>query len=171
MKTAILKITLYGALVFLVSCAADQTAEEAPELVKKLYFNNQTPYRTDTYIKPEIVDQCEIQKNIVESIHATASKNGLPISAAIQERQLSVQIINATPGLFIFGNMGSIPATLDVKITVTEGKQVLLEEIKSCYTNLAGFMGLQPSACNKLEKCARKHGKYIAQRIAHTLYD
>jgi hypothetical protein len=92
------------------------------------------------------------------------------LSAENQLRRLTVTIVNATPGVFVFGNMGSVPATLDIRFKVTENDKVLLEESKHCHTNLAGFLGLQPSACNKLERCASNHGEYISERVYRKLY-
>jgi hypothetical protein len=77
-------------------------------------------------------------------------------------RTLSVKIATATPGIFVFGN-ASVPAVLNVTFEVREGDKVIIEKRRQCSTNLAGFMGLQPSACNKLNKCAENQAEFIAR--------
>ena len=157
-------------LFALTACATSRTEQNAEQAKNPIYFARDIPYQNVSVIKPEVVQECEIAENLLISIDERSSDNGLPLTSSASPRELSVEILNATPGVFVFGNLGSQPATLSVQFKVTEGESVLISETKNCRTNLAGFLGLQPSACNKLEKCARSNGEYISERTYRILY-
>ena len=154
----------------LASCTSNAPSGKIREFKDKLYFNDSVLYEDEKRIRPAIIAECKIGKNVVEGIRLRSQKNGLPLSNEHQDRKFVVEIENATPGIFVFGNFGSVPATLDIKYRVTSGDKVLLEESRHCETNLAGVLGLQPSACNKLERCARNLGAALSERISRVLY-
>jgi hypothetical protein len=167
------KTSLCLAIFFMLisaGCVSNKVKKDSSVTKEPLYFIEDITYQDESQIKPEVLAECQIQENLRAAIHKQSAKNGLPLSTTAQLRKLSVTIIDATPGVFVFGNFGSVPATLDIKFSVSEGDKILLEETKHCKTNLAGFMGLQPSACNKIEKCAQSQGTYVAERISRILY-
>ncbi|WP_101758472.1 hypothetical protein [Oceanicoccus sp. KOV_DT_Chl] len=169
------KIGVLLVAVFLVSCVSSKPPSELTirDVVNEnnpIKFNGKVTYRNSNAIKPEILSECEIKEHITASIIERSSENGLPISQSTYKRELIVEIIGATPGIFVFGNTGGVPATLDVSFKLIEGDDVIYEQDRHCQTKLAGFLGLQPSACNKLEKCARNQGEYISERLYRKLY-
>lgn len=141
-------------------------------------YDGRAPYQYESMIKPEVLSECaEINATLSESIQKFSKKLSVPLALTSDDkkeegsqRTLTVEIVNAFPGVFVFGNLGSVPAELGVEFKVFDGSEIILEKYRSCSTNLAGFMGLQPSACNKLEKCAVNQGKYIAKYIKRSLY-
>ena len=153
-------------VTLLTSCGSSPSKTRALQTGEKVYFNDTVPYREEKSIRPAVVSECKIQKNVVDALHAQSESDGLALSSESQRRTLTLEIMGATPGIFIFGNFGSVPATLDVGYKLTEGDKTLLEGIEHCETKLAGFLGLQPSACNKLEKCARHLGELISERVS-----
>ena len=157
-------------LVGVAACATPKVNQNPQQAENPIYFNRIIPYQNVSSIKPEIVQECEIAENLLVGIDERSAANGLPLTDKASSRTLSVKILHATPGTIRFGNFLSEPATLGIEFKVTEGEEVIIIESKSCSTNLAGFMGLQPSACNKLEKCGRSNGEYISERISRRLY-
>ena len=166
----ITSILLVASLLALTACATPSAEQKAELAQNPIYFSRDISYQNVSIIKPEVVQQCEIAENLLVGIDERSSANGLPLTNSESPRVLSVEILNATPGVAAFGNLGSEPATLTVQFEVKEGDAVLISESKKCRTNLAGFLGLQPSACNKLEKCARSNGEYISERTFRVLY-
>jgi len=158
------------ALAVLTSCGPKQVNNQPQAEAKPIYFNRVINYQDESRIKPEIVAECEIAQNILIGIDERTSDNGLPLTVQAAPRELSVEIVYATPGTIGLGNFLSQPATLDISFKVTEGDEVLHEQNRHCKTSLAGFMGLQPSACNKIEKCARSLGEYVSERTSRILY-
>lgn len=156
--------------VLLVSCSTKPVKSPSDIARTPLYYDRQVTFEKVSRIKPEIVEQCEIETNLLAGLDKQSAKNDLPLSLNESARRLTIEVTNSTPGIIVFGNMGSVPATLDVRFKVIENGKVLHEQNRRCKTNLAGFMGLQPSACNKIEKCAVSQGRYISERISRILY-
>ena len=151
------------ATVFLLGCSNGQVSKNSPDM--KLAFDGKAPFVDAGSIKKEVKEQCDLNKNLASAITERAAAHGISLTQTENKRRLSVEIARATPGAFVFGNMGSIPAVLNVNFKVTEGEKVILEKRKNCSTKLAGFMGLAPSACNKLNKCAEIQAEFIATTL------
>jgi len=154
----------------LSSCSSGNVKDKVVAGGEPLYFNREIGFEDVARIKPQVVSECEIEEYLIKGIDEKSARNGLPISSKVSSRVLTVEVVNATPGIFVFGNFGSIPATLDIKFKVTEDGNVIHEQSRRCKTNLAGFLGLQPSACNKIEKCGVNQGHYISERIFRLMY-
>ncbi len=164
-----LKPILFSALLVLVVTVA-RAREPAPAEVKPLYFSGVVNYQAVSRIEPKVVAECKIQESILTGIKEKTDKNKLPLTQTPGDRELTVEIVEATPGFFMIGPVGGIPATLEIKFKVVEGDRVLLEENKNCQTKRGGFLGLDSSACNKLEKCGLSSGVYVSERTRRMLY-
>ena len=150
--------------VLLAGCA-NLPAEKSTDK-KQIIFDGNVPFAHEKSIKKEVREECNLNKNLSNSIIEKSKEHGIYLSnKSVSQRKLSVEIASATPGVFVFGNFGSVPAVLNVFFKVTEGDKVILEKRHECTTKLAGFMGLQPSACNKLNKCAENQAEFIARRL------
>lgn len=178
----------FAILLFTLSACSSQApdiSESVSNLVKSdnvsikpIYYDGMARYQYEEKIKPEVLSECSsINRVLSESVQTYANGFELPLATEAldqlsnSDRILKIEIVDAYPGLFVFGNFGSVPAELNVEFKVYEGGEVILEKYRRCATNLAGFMGLQPSACNKLEKCAKNQGKYIVKYLMRSLYE
>lgn len=151
-------------VLLVAGCSKSPVSGSAP--AKEISFDGNTPFLHEASVKKEVREQCNLNDNLSKAILDRSKAHGINLSKGSQsDRKLSVEIIEATPGIFVFGNFGSVPAVLTVNFKVTEGKEVVLQRMKTCSTKLAGFMGLQPSACNKLNKCAENQAEFLARTL------
>ncbi len=161
------KSMIIGALfasVLLSGCA--NRPVQAGANATPIAYDGSAPFSQPETIKKAIRAECNLNENLSVAIKRRAQDHGLRLTNTGQaSRKLDVEITNATPGIFVFGNFGSVPATLNILFKVTEGNQVILEKRKNCATNMAGFMGLQATACNKLNRCVENQAEYIARSL------
>lgn len=157
-----------AASVLLLGCAGSPApAGKTIEIA----FDGKVPFTFENTIKLEVREQCGLNNNLANAIKQKAQSRGIQlrnsheIGSAENTKKLTVEILSATPGIAVFGNLGSVPAELSIKFQVTEGDKVVREKFKDCSTNLAGFMGLQPTACNKLNKCAESMAEFVVRNL------
>lgn len=148
-------------LSVLAGCASNQSKNE--EMLKEFSFKDGVSFVDENLIKKEVREECNLLNNLSNALVKRSLDHGVSLTQGTKSnRTLSVKIATATPSIFVFGN-ASVPAVLNVTFEVREGDKVIIEKRKQCSTNLAGFMGLQPSACNKLNKCAENQAEFIAR--------
>lgn len=144
-----------------------------------VYYNNSAPFMDGPSVKPEIKSECNINETLVNAIYQYAEERNLPIvsikdfsdKAGLKDKLLlSVEIVQADSGLNVFGATGSVPATSTAVFRIHKNDELILEEFRNCQTKFAGFMGLAPSACNKLDRCAINQGAFIVNTIKSALY-
>lgn len=164
-------VLLFPFFWVLASCSTVPTKSVPSNEDGTLYFSGEVKYEDISRIKPEIVAQCEIDNNLVHGFVNQSEGNGLPITNKETSRRIDIEVVNVRSGIIGFGSIGGSPASIDIRFTVTENGNVLLQQSKLCRTNLAGFLGLQPSACNKIEKCALIQGEYVSERVYRLMYE
>ena len=171
-------LLLLGALLWQYPCLAESPASEPADSVVPVVFKPQVPFSADAGISEPIRQQCGLNEAMVASIQKYAKEFEVPLVSGEQAeappgkvvRQLSAEIIHATPGLYIFLHWGSRPAILAVHYKLTEGDRVLLDTSRSCSSRQAGFLGLDGHACAKLHECADEQGGYIGKLIKKKFY-
>jgi hypothetical protein len=148
-----------------------------PTGVVPVVFKPQVPFSADAQISEPIRQQCGLNEAMVASIQKYATEfavplvNGDPVAEPGKAvRELSAEIIHATPGVYIFFHWGTRPAILAVHYKLTEGDRVLLETTRSCSSRKAGFLGLDGHACAKLNECVDEQGGYIGKLIKKRFY-
>ena len=170
-------LLLIVAALFQHICLADAQAVNGPGDNSVILFKQQVPYSQESTIRDSIKQECALNEAMVTSIQKYAREFSIPLIDEDETqmrsgvvRELSVQITQATPGVFAFFNMFSKPATLTIDFKLTEDGKVMLEKSRTCATKHAGFMGLDGRACAKLVKCANDQGAYINKWIKKKLY-
>lgn len=155
--------------LMLLGCASAPAPKTASNI--EIVFDGKAPFAFENSIKKEVREQCDLNRSFADAILQKSQARGIKISTgsevnkAANQRKLTAEILSATPGVAVFGNLGSVPAELSIKFTVTDANGAATEKYKECKTNLAGFMGLQPTACNKLNKCAESMAEFIARNL------
>ena len=148
----------------------------APTATPLSFSNTQVSYSQASTINEPIKQECGLSEAMVTSIQKYAKVFAIPLISEDEAqarsgtvRELSVQITQATPGVFAFFNVFSKPATLAIDFKLVEGGKVVLEKSRTCVTKHAGFLGLDGRACAKLKKCANDQGAYINKWIKNKL--
>jgi hypothetical protein len=141
-----------------------------------ILFRAHVPFSEQAVVNDAIRQECPLEKYVVDSILESAKDYEVPLvgeSDVLPEpatRELTVEITEATPGVFVFFSMFSKPARLVLNIKVTEGGNVLLEKSRTYGAKHAGPMGLDGHVCARLQKCATAQGNYINKLIKQKLY-
>lgn len=159
----------FSSSLLLMGCAGNPAPKNSRAL--EIVYDGKAPFTFETNIKKEVREQCDLNRNFSEAIVQRSQARGVKIvvgsetDGSANQRRLTAEILSATPGVAVFGNLGSVPAELGIKFTVTDANGAVIEKYKECRTNLAGFLGLQPTACNKLNKCAESMAEFIARSL------
>ena len=153
-------------------CLADAQAARGPGDNSAILFKPQVPYSQTSIIHDSIKQECALNEAMATSTQKYAKKFSIPLISDAEARmapgvvrELSVQITQATPGVFAFFNVFSKPATLAMDFKLTEDGKVVLEKSRICATKHVGFIGLDGRVCAKLAKCANDQGAYINKWI------
>ena len=163
------RILVFLSCLTLLGCASN-TIKSSGESVT-IYFNGKTPFSDEALIKQAVKEECELPEYFANAIIERAALYGIILksdrSLANTKglKELRVEIASADPGITVFGNLGTVPATSNVRFTLWEDNKLFMENHKECSTKLAGFMGLQSFACDRLHECADRQAEYIARTI------
>lgn len=171
-RRVLLPLLFIATVLFQHPCLAATQAVTSPDGDSVILFKPQVPYSQASTISDSIKQECALNEAMVASIQKYAKVLAIPLVSEEEAhmrpgivRELSVQITQATPGVFAFFNMFSKPAILAIDFKLTEGGKVILEKSRTCATKHAGFLGMDGRVCAKLIKCANDQGAYVNKWI------
>jgi|GEM_PF-6700402 len=148
------------------------TAAAVAEPVSGISFKPSVPF-AEGVIPDAIKNECDLPKTLADDVIKAAQKLDVPLRVSEDEadfqetnKVLVMEIAEATPGAFGVAGIGKVPATLKVTFQLVQNGEVLLRNTKDCHTKTGGFMGMNVTACSRLEHCADSTALFVVRTLA-----